>query len=279
MDSNIAITIKKYPFDDMDLNVLSEYGDPLDISYESACVILTKTYYDNHNYEKMLKFGMCALMNDIGKDVCAHIIGRYYKSLGQFDTMKSYYNIAIEKQFVPAINDMAFFYLFEEKNDIEAIKYYEMAITTKKDTFAMVKLAEYYFDIDKTKSKEYIIMAIDHGYLHGVTMILAFFINNEIPIDCDSFTKILPYITNEMIIDEQIRLYIIHNCINYNIYNKNIFDIYVKHYDEEQDCNICFEKKNDFVMLRCNHNMCTYCFAQNITITNTKCYCSKSFVM
>jgi hypothetical protein len=193
--------------------------------------------------------------------------------------MKICYNIAIENGFTNAMNDMAFYYMTEENNIEEAIKCYEMAIA-KNDTFAMIRMAEYYFEKgnDKIKARDYILQAIVNGYTEGIFTILAFFINNEIEIDCYSFMKILPYLTDELIQEEKLRLYIIENCVKFNVYDKILFGVKIHSFVYEQECNICMDKKRKFIIPSCNHPMCTDCFVKNITVTNTKCFCSKQFV-
>jgi hypothetical protein len=67
-------------------------------------------------------------------------------------------------------------------------------------------------------------------------------------------------------------------CDDYN--ENNTVEIFskVKRCVEEKECNICFEKKENFVIFSCNHGICYDCFITYLILSNYECpQCRKCF--
>lgn len=265
-------------YDNEDMNIISKFDDVTKINNAVRCVMLANTYFQMQKYDKMEKFCKLSMKTDGGHDVSMHILGRYYKNV-KYDIpkMKLYYNISISRGYTNAMNDMAYYCGYEENDFSNLKKYYGMAVE-KGDTFAMMQLAQYYHEKENNplESKKYVLLAIQHGYIQGIINILAFFINNEVPFDKETFDQILPHV--ELVVkDEKVKLFIIKNCIVFGIQTKK-FDVEITKNVETDECYVCTEMKSDFVVPSCGHKICCECFIKQIYMTNTKCFCSKQFV-
>ena len=88
-------------------------------------------------------------------------ISLYYKNIKNYEKMKKYYLIAIEKENSDAMTNLGIYYYFIEKNHKEAIKYYSMAIE-KGNSNAMLRLGCYCELIeDYEEMTKYFLMAIE----------------------------------------------------------------------------------------------------------------------
>jgi hypothetical protein len=188
--------------------------------------------------------------------------------------MKMCYGISISKDYVPAMCDMGFYYWTVEKNESMVQKYYELAIS-KENIFAMTQLAQYYYDHNNIEfAKKYCIMAINNNHTESILTFLAYHINNGLNLDKDSLLILLPKLL-EVIFDEKIKLYIIENCIINRVYT-TIFDVTFKF--EKNECDICMDCCDGFIVPSCSHKICNTCFIRSIKETNTMCpYCRKNF--
>jgi len=78
-----------------------------------------------------------------------HYIGTYYHHVEKnYDIMKKYYLMAINKGNTMAMYRLGYYYHFVEKKYDEMKKYYLMAIN-KDNTFAMCNMGYYYCNVEK----------------------------------------------------------------------------------------------------------------------------------
>ncbi len=266
-------------FDNDDLQIISKNCDiNKELDNGLFCVILANEYYNIQKYDKMEKFCRLAMTQQSGGDVAMHILGRYYKNtVKDFTKMKISYEISISKGYIPAMCDMAYYYRTIEKNYENVLKYYGLAID-KKDTFAMKQLSQFFFETgDNENSQKYLFMAIQNGDISSVMNLLAYHINNCLYMNKETLCCILPYIEN-MIDDEKVCLYIVENCILNNVESK-IFGIEIVEIKENEECNICIDKKNLFIKSSCGHKICGSCFLRIIKETNNLCpICRQIFI-
>jgi len=120
-------------------------------------------YKIKKNYEQMKKYYLVA----IEKGCCDAInnLGFYYKEIEKdYEQMKKYYLMAIEKGNMNAMNNLGVYYQNVEKDYEQMKKYYLMAIE-KGNTNAMHNLGYYYRYVEKDyeQMKKYYLMAIDNG--------------------------------------------------------------------------------------------------------------------
>jgi hypothetical protein len=270
-------------FDNEDLQIISKHCDiNKELDNGLCCVILANEYYRIGKYDKMEKFCRLAMSQKSGGDVAMHLLGRYYKNnIQDYQKMKISYEIAISKEYVPAMCDMAFYYWTVEKSYENVLKYYGLAIE-KEDTFAMTQLAQFFSEIgDLVNAQRYFWMAIQFGDANSIMNLLADHINNCLNMEKNTLCMILDGIKkNEniknIINDEKVFLYIIENCILNNVPAK-IFGVEIL--EENRDCDICMEERDLFVNASCGHKICGQCFSRNIRETNTLCpTCRKQFV-
>jgi len=266
-------------FDNEDLQILLQYCNAEnDISIDVKCIILANIYYQKMRYDKLKKFCDLSLKNETGGDVGMHIMGRYYKQINDIENMKQCYDIAILKNNVNAMNDMAYYYRTIELNIDEMKKYYGKAIQ-QNDLFAMIEMIKYYYDteINYDEFKKYTLMAINNGWIEGVNVILAFYINNTLQIDANTIRTILPY-SDKINVELPTKLYIVENCIINHICTK-VYDIEIFECDTVE-CDLCTESKNFFIKTKCDHIQCTDCFVQIINKLNVICpFCRRDFII
>ncbi len=101
---------------------------------------------------------------DSDKISLVNIQALYYQYIEEYDVMKKYYLMAIEKGSVSALFNLASYYETIDKNYDDMKKYYLMAID-KGCVSSMYNLAAYYQTIVKKYDdmKKYYLMAIDKG--------------------------------------------------------------------------------------------------------------------
>jgi len=89
-------------------------------------------------------------------------IGNYYKGKEDYDNMKKYYLLAIEKGDAGAMNNLANYYNNEKDYD-NMLKYYKLAIE-KGDISAIKNLSNYYKNIkDYDNMEKYYLMLVEEG--------------------------------------------------------------------------------------------------------------------
>jgi len=126
-------------------------------------------YYEiKKNYEQMKKYYLVAI--EKGNVSAMNNLGFYYRDIEKdYERMKTYYLMAIENNHSGAMNNLGFYYEKIEKDYEQMKKYYIMAIE-KGNKSAMYNLGLYYLEIEKDyeQMKKYYYMAIEKG--HASTM-------------------------------------------------------------------------------------------------------------
>ncbi len=120
------------------------------------------------NYDKMKKYYLIAI--DKGCFVSMNNLACfYYRIEKNYDEMKKYYLMAIDLGCLESLSNLACYYRNIEKNYDEMKKYYFMAID-KGCSVSMNNLAYYYKDIEKNYDdmKKYYLMAIDKGSINAI---------------------------------------------------------------------------------------------------------------
>jgi TPR repeat protein len=116
------------------------------------------------------------IVNDSNNVDAMYKLGSYYQeSERNYDEMKKYYLMAIEKNHVDAMYRLGDYYYFYEKNYEEMKKYYLMAIEKGEDWMkgklqAINSFANYYSCIEKKydEMKKYYLMAIEKGCVESM---------------------------------------------------------------------------------------------------------------
>jgi tetratricopeptide (TPR) repeat protein len=105
------------------------------------------------------------VIEECNDDKYWNYVGLYYeKKLKDYDLMKKYYLMAIDKGNSDAMNNLGHYYYYTEKNHDLMKKYYLMAID-KGNSYTMYNLGYYYKEIkiDYHLMKKYYIMAVEKG--------------------------------------------------------------------------------------------------------------------
>jgi hypothetical protein len=114
-----------------------------------------------------------------------NIYGLYYGDVTKdYDLMKKYYLMAIDKQNSGAMNNLGYYYRHIEKDYDLMKKYYLMAID-KQDSDAMSNLGYYYqqIEIDYDLMKKYYLMAIDKQDSYAMNNLGCYYLDTEIDYD------------------------------------------------------------------------------------------------
>ncbi len=141
---------------------MEEYIKSILSKYNSLYVTI-----DNDNDLKIIYdlFKNNIVSDDNITSICSFYYGYYYQYVKkEYDLMKKYYLIAIDKGNSDAMCNLGLYYESIEKNYELMNKYYLMAID-KQNSVAMNNLGYYYQNIDKNYElmKKYYLMAIDKG--------------------------------------------------------------------------------------------------------------------
>ena len=173
---------------DMELQhkLLSESRKNLELKNSSYCKELIPSHIEilntveNKLRNNDLKSAAKILSEDgIESSAVSFIIGNtFYEKLHNKAKAKEYYEKAIEKGHVDAINNLAVLYANEYKDKEKAKEYYELAIE-KGVVGAIYNLALLYANEykDKEKAKEYYALAIEKGHVDAINNLAVLYAN------------------------------------------------------------------------------------------------------
>jgi hypothetical protein len=132
---------------------------------DNNILIFIGMYYEFivKDYEQMKKYYLISI--EKGDPKAMNNLAKYYGSTGcNYDLMKKYFLMAIDKNYSDSMNNLAIYYHVIEKNYDLMKKYYLMAIELK-NAASMNNLAFYYHDTinDYTLAEKYYLMGIEHN--------------------------------------------------------------------------------------------------------------------
>ncbi len=121
-------------------------------------------YYNDieRDYDNMKKYYLLAIDKD---NLIAMVnLGNYYDNIENYDLMKRYYLMAIDKGNPYAMGNLGYYYQNVEKDYDKMKKYYLMAID-KGEIKSMYNLGRYYENVEKNYDlmKKYYLMTVDKG--------------------------------------------------------------------------------------------------------------------
>ena len=166
-------------------------------------------YYKNIkiDYDLMKKYYMMGI--DKGNTNDMNHLGSYYKNIEKdYDQMKKYYLMAIDKGNPHAMNNLGWYYGYIEKDYAKMKIYFLMAID-KDDGDAMYSLGLHYEDIEKDYDlmKKYYLMAIDKGNTTAMYSLEMYYQVNDLWIE-----KIIDFYQRNVEITEDHVLEMFANC-------------------------------------------------------------------
>jgi hypothetical protein len=169
-----------------------------------------------------------------------------------YELMKDYHLMAIEKEYSPSMFNLAKYYQYVEKKYELMKKYYLMAIE-KEDSSAMNNLGHYYQTIEKNYELmiKYYLLAIQNNIKISMNNLKIYYDNNEF-----EFYFVLNGIENknELIIEELNKL---KQNVKIQHYN-NKLSLAIK-LNFTKECIICCN--NDYqIIFNCGHHCCKNCF-------------------
>jgi TPR repeat protein len=134
------------------------------------------------DYDLMKKYYLMAI--DKGNDDAMYNLGHYYQFKEKnYDLMKKYYLMAIDKENSYAMNNLGHYYQFKEieKNYDLMKKYYLMAID-KENSYAMNNLGHYYQFKEKNYDlmKKYYLRAIYKGNINAMNNLGYYYRRNKL---------------------------------------------------------------------------------------------------
>lgn len=136
--------------------------------------ILANKYEINKDYENMKKYYLMAI--DKGDSFAMFNLALYYESIDDRKNMKKYYLMAIDKGASYAMRGLAVYY--EQTYDYENMKKYYLMAIDKGNSDAMLNLALYYERKDDYKNmKRYYLMAIDKGHSIAIHKLADYYYN------------------------------------------------------------------------------------------------------
>ena len=175
------------------------------------------------DYDQMKKYYLMAINK--GDSNSMYNLGCYYRDVEKdYDQMKKYYLMAINKGDSNAMNNLAWYYQNVEKDYSQMKKYYLMAID-KGNSNSMNNLAWYYQNVEKDydQMKKYYLMAIDKGNTKAMDKLLNF------------------YSKQELFFDKMKLVFKHKNLVNKQVIIKSIIDIWIS--------GLTTENKNEFVSM------------------------------
>ena len=196
---------------------------------------------------------------DIDNDIICLYYGVYYEHIEKnYDEMKKYYLMAIEKGNIIAMNIFACYYEYIEKNYDEMKKYFLMAIE-KGDNAAMYNLGYYYqyIEYNYDEMKKYYLMAIEKGHDGAKKRLLECYKMNihNININMNDVIKILNKLGEHQLKYKYIEYGLNNNKhIDFNLTGNytcasTIQFVILKYINKLCDKKILYEKYNDILLL------------------------------
>ena len=187
-------------------------------------------------------------------DECARLLGKHYEIIGDYDNCIKYYMIGINKGCILSMNNLGVYYL--SYNPKLAYKYIKMACD-KGCKISIYNLGYYYELInDIPNSIKYYKEYIDDK-------------SNDINKGIESleniFIKYPQYLIKELTIyNFSYVYYYTHPKL---VYIKKNFII------NDFECDICYEKTNNYVLSECKHKYCISCYLK----IDSCAFCRKTF--
>jgi len=133
-------------------------------------------YKGKEDFENMKKYYLIAI--EKGDSGAMNNLGVYYQSQKDYDNMKKYYLMAIDKKDKNAMNNLSNYYKHIEDYD-NMIKIYEM-LANEGDIPVMYKLANYYNEQkDYDNMKKYFLLGIDKGDSNAMYGLGLYYKNNK----------------------------------------------------------------------------------------------------
>jgi len=192
-------------------------------------------YKIKKNYEQMKKYYLIAI--EKGNSDAMYNLGFYYQETKKdYKKMKKYYLMAIEKGHCKAMNSLGFYYQ-DKKNDYEQMKKYYLMAIEKGHRVVMYNLGFYYQTIEKNyeQMKKYYLMAIEKGDYDTIYHLELFCKNNN-----DTLGLLQLYIK----IDDKTKISdILVNYCNQKIVDKEINSILLQYLNciDDHDLPVVFK--------------------------------------
>ena len=227
------------------------------------------------HYESQIIEIFNGYVNDTDDPCLLNINGLYYKSIKDYDQMKKYYQMAIEKNNSSAMFNLAIYYQ-SIKDYEQMMKYYLMAIEKGQET-AMNNLASYYESIkDYEQMIKYYLMAIEKGNEMAMCNLAKYYESIK---DYEQMKKycLMAIEKDNKLIDKikhlfkPLELYLLLNqkeqfrqTIQYKeLLNNYDVIVYVNKCNllkKENDCIVCMETNTMCIPLECVHYICISCY-------------------
>ena len=186
------------------------------------------------NHELMVKYFKMSIEN--GNIQHMDVLGNHYKEIQNYDLMKQYYLMAIDKGFHISMYNLANYYKYIEKDYDLMLNYYLMAINNNCNK-SMVELAHYYYTTGNNElMRKYLLMTGEVG---------------QFPYEYEMFDDYAESIDK-------------YNLIVIEVLKETL------EFTSNDDCIVCYEKK-DLYKLKCkNHSICFDCYYQIVFINMDK---------
>ncbi len=195
------------------------------------------------NYELMEKYYLMAIDNGIIEAMLE--LSSYYHSINNIELKKKYLLMASDKGSPWAMHVLGLTYRNEQKYDL-MVKYFHMAIYLEYPD-AMYSLAIYYYYLN-VKNEElmmkYLKMAAAKGHIKSIVFII-------------NYHKHIIKSTDTELIN-------IYYLMGINIVKQNL------KMASNDDCIICYDKKDLYENQCKNHSMCIDCYFQIVYLDNDK---------
>jgi len=137
-------------------------------------------YYDiKKDYDQMKKYYLVAI--EKGNCISMNNLGSYYKNAEKnYDKMKKYFRMAIKKDNDMAMYNLGFHY-DRIKHDYKQMKKYYLMAIEKGNCNAMSNLGLYYKNIEKDceQMKKYYLMAVEKGNEYAIWRLKQFYKDNN----------------------------------------------------------------------------------------------------
>ncbi len=133
---------------------------------------------DNMNISVIYELLINNRIIDYEEEIYYYFCGVKHEIEENYEEMKKYYLMAIDKGYSNAMNNLGIYYQHNETNYKEMKKYFLMAIE-KNNTYAMFNLACYYqyYETNYEEMKKYYFMAIENGNLDALDVINIYYEN------------------------------------------------------------------------------------------------------
>jgi tetratricopeptide (TPR) repeat protein len=236
------------------LNLIGQYYHHIFTNKVIKRYYFSRFYYRAKDYDKMKKYYLMAIEKDYGPSM--HNLACYYYSVEKnYELMKKYYLMAIKKDHVSSMNNLGYYYKNSLEKDYELMKKYFLMAIEKGNVNSMNNLAMYYYSKQNYElMKKYFLMAIERNHLISMDYLKKYYFDNE----KYNTLKYYNFLYNlqpksDIVIKTMNNLYLDDNKIieyqnKININQNNI-----------KECIICFELVIH-IPLDCKHEVCINCY-------------------